>query len=148
MAITFSYQIENFQLAEPAKVRQWIQCVIGEPSLQAVAGNYRVGSIGYLFCDDAFLLEANERYLNHDTYTDIITFDYVEGGVVSGDIMISVDRVGENASIFGVPFEQELHRVIIHGILHLLGQADKSESEAAEMRNKENAALKIWETMK
>ena len=87
------------------------------------------------------------KYLNHDTLTDIITFDYVEGGVVSGDIMISVDRVGENASIFGVPFEHELHRVIIHGILHLLGQGDKSDEEAAQMRNKEEAALQLWQTI-
>ncbi|MBR1792922.1 MAG: rRNA maturation RNase YbeY [Bacteroidales bacterium] len=148
MAITFSYQIDNFRLPDAERVRRWICKVIVEPSLQAIVAEYRVGSIGYLFCDDTYLLEANQKYLNHDTYTDIITFDYVEGGLVSGDIMISVDRVGENASLFGVSFEQELHRVIIHGILHLLGQADKSEPEAAEMRNKENRALKIWETMK
>jgi rRNA maturation RNase YbeY len=85
--------------------------------------------------------------LNHDTYTDIITFDYVAGNLISGDIMISVDRVGENASMYGVAFEQELRRVIIHGVLHLLGQGDKSEIEAAEMRRLEESSLALWEAM-
>ena len=140
MAITFAYQKEDFELEEVSKIRKWITSVIQKQGC-------RVGSIGYLFCSDDYLLEANMKYLNHDTLTDIITFDYVEGGVVSGDIMISVDRVGENATIFGVPFEQELHRVIIHGILHLLGQGDKSDKEAMQMRSKEEAALQLWQTM-
>lgn len=106
-----------------------------------------VGNISYLFCDDEYQLEANRRYLDHDTYTDIITFDYVAGGLISGDIMISVDRVGENAMKFGVPFEQELHRVIVHGVLHLLGQGDKSDVEAQEMRHQEGEALALWETL-
>lgn len=106
-----------------------------------------VGNISYLFCDDEYQLEANRRYLDHDTYTDIITFDYVAGGLISGDIMISVDRVGENAMKFGVPFEQELHRVIVHGVLHLLGQGDKSDAEAQEMRRQEGEALALWETL-
>ena len=93
------------------------------------------------------MLEVNRKYLNHDTYTDIITFDYVSGNLVSGDIMISVDRIRDNAKLFSVPFEQELHRVIIHGIHHLLGQGDKTEEEAAAMRKKENDSLALWETM-
>lgn len=141
MAISFSYQKDDFALVEEAKIRQWIAAVVQ-------VRQCRVGSIGYLFCDDAYLLEANMKYLNHDTLTDIITFDYVEGTLVSGDIMISVDRVGENAVDFGVPFEQELRRVIIHGILHLLGQGDKSEEESKEMRRQENEALQIWDTMR
>ena len=106
-----------------------------------------VGNINYLFCDDEYLLGVNWQYLQHDTYTDIITFDYVAGGLVSGDIMISVERVGENATGFGVPFEQELHRVIVHGVLHLLGQGDKSDDEATEMRRQEEESLVLWNTM-
>ena len=140
MAISFSYQLDSFELENPDKIKKWITRIIND-------AHCRVGTIGYLFCSDEFLFEANVKYLNHDTLTDIITFDYVESNLISGDIMISVDRVGENARLFDVSFEQELHRVIIHGILHLLGQGDKSDIEAAEMRDKENAALQIWETM-
>ena len=104
----------------------------------------RVGNINYLFCDDEYLLGINQRYLNHDTYTDIITFDYVAGNLISGDIMISVDRVGENAAKFGVPFEQELRRVVVHGVLHLLGQGDKSDEESREMRRLEEEALSLF----
>lgn len=106
-----------------------------------------VGNINYLFCDDDYLIQVNRQYLDHDTYTDIITFDYVTGGLVSGDILISAERVGENAVQFSVPFEQELHRVVVHGVLHLLGQGDKSDSEAAEMRRQEEEALALWNTM-
>ena len=140
MAIRFSSQSGNFELAEPQKVRQWVAEVIRRRGMA-------VGNINYLFCDDEYLFEVNQQYLQHDTYTDIITFDYVAGTLVSGDIVISVDRVGENAGKFGVPFEQELHRVVIHGVLHLLGQGDKSESEAAEMRRLEEAALGLWEQL-
>ena len=140
MAIRFSSQSGNFELAEPQKVRQWVAEVIRRRGMA-------VGNINYLFCDDEYLLEVNQQYLQHDTYTDIITFDYVAGTLVSGDIVISVDRVGENAGKFGVPFKQELHRVVIHGVLHLLGQGDKSESEAAEMRRLEEAALGLWEQL-
>lgn len=140
MAIRFSSQSGNFELVEPQKVRQWVAEVIRRRGMA-------VGNINYLFCDDEYLLGVNQQYLQHDTYTDIITFDYVAGTLVSGDIVISVDRVGENAGKFGVPFEQELHRVVIHGVLHLLGQGDKSESEAAEMRRLEEAALGLWEQL-
>ena len=107
----------------------------------------KVGDIGYLFCDDDYLIEVNRTYLNHDTYTDIITFDYVEKNVISGDIMISVERVRENATVFETSFEDELHRVIIHGVLHLLGQGDKTKEEAEEMRKKESDALELWKTV-
>lgn len=137
MAINFSIEDIEFALKERAKLKKWISETIKQYGM-------RVGDIGYLFCDDAFLLKANIAYLNHDTLTDIITFDYVEGDVVSGDIMISVERVEENAKIFEVPFEQELHRVIIHGIHHLLGQGDKSDTEAQEMRRRENESLELW----
>lgn len=140
MAISFSAQNIDFELEDKVKVKKWVSDIVQ-------AQGKRVGQIGYLFCDDAYLIEANRTYLNHDTFTDIITFDYVEGDVVSGDIMISVERVKENASLFNASFDQELHRVIIHGVLHLLGQKDKSELEAAEMRNKEEAALVLWNTI-
>jgi rRNA maturation RNase YbeY len=93
------------------------------------------------------LLEANNKYLNHDTLTDIITFDYVNGNLVSGDIMISVERVSDNSVTFGVPFTDELHRVIIHGVLHLLGQGDKTDDEARIMRQREDEALALWKTI-
>ena len=137
MAIRFSVQSGDFELAEPEKVKNWIVEVVHRRGMT-------VGNIGYLFCDDEYLLGVNRQYLDHDTYTDIITFDYVAGGLVSGDILISVERVGENARQFGVTFEQELHRVIIHGVLHLLGQGDKSDAEAAEMRRQEEEALALF----
>ena len=140
MAIYFSTENIDFSLSDEAKVKRWITEVVKSQGK-------KVGNVGYLFCDDAYLIEINRTYLNHDTYTDIITFDYVEGNVVSGDIMISVERVRENANLFNTSFEQELYRVIIHGILHLLGQADKSDEDAAEMRRKEELALDLWKTI-
>ncbi len=140
MSIRFASQDIDFELLEAEKVKNWISQVI------QLRGK-RVGNISYLFCDDEYLLGVNQQYLNHDTYTDIITFDYVAADLISGDIMISIDRVGENASQFEVPFGQELHRVIIHGVLHLLGQGDKSDDEAAEMRRQEEESLALWNTM-
>ena len=140
MAIRFSCQTVNFELPEAEKVKRWVSEVV-------VRRGKQVGNINYLFCDDEYLLGVNQQYLDHDTYTDIITVDYVAGGLMSGDIMISIDRVGENAVKFAVPFEHELHRVIIHGVLHLLGQGDKSDSEAAEMRRQEEEALSLWNDM-
>lgn len=137
MSIRFATQSGDFEVPESQKVQKWIAEVVKRRDRQ-------VGNINYLFCDDAYLLQVNRQYLDHDTYTDIITFDYVAGGLISGDIMISVERVGENAEKFGVPFVGELHRVIIHGVLHLLGQGDKSDSEAREMRRQEEAALGLW----
>ena len=140
MAIFFSTENIDFELADEPKVKKWILAVVG-------AQGKRVGNLNYLFCDDSYLINVNRTYLNHDTYTDIITFDYVEGNVVSGDILISVERVRENATLFNSSFEQELRRVIIHGVLHLLGQADKSDEDAAVMRRKEESALALWNTI-
>ena len=140
MAIYFSSENIKFDLRGKLKVKKWITDLIK-------AQNKKVGDISYLFCDDAYLIEVNRTYLDHDTYTDIITFDYVEGDTISGDILISVERVKENAQLFNTTFDQELHRVIIHGVLHLLGQGDKTEAETAQMRNKEEAALALWNTM-
>ena len=140
MAITFSTQADSFCLEDEQRLIKCVKTII-------TSQGKKVGVISYLFCDDDYVLEANQSFLNHDTYTDIITFDYVEGDVVSGDIMISVDRVKENATIFDVPFDRELHRVIIHGILHLLGQGDKTTFEAAQMRKREDDALELWKTV-
>jgi rRNA maturation RNase YbeY len=140
MAIYFSSENIHFDLKGKMRVKRWITDIIK-------AQGKKVGDISYLFCDDAYLIEVNRSYLNHDTYTDIITFDYVEDNLISGDIMISVERVKENAQLFGSTFDQELHRVIIHGILHLLGQGDKTAPEAAQMRKKEEAALAVWNSM-
>ena len=140
MAISFSTENIHFDLPEPDKVKKWITHVI------RIHGK-RVGEVNYLFCDDYYLINVNRTYLNHDTYTDIITFDYVAGNIVSGDIFISIQRVEENARLFKVPFEQELHRVIIHGILHLLGQEDKSETDAKEMRRREEECLSLWNSV-
>ena len=140
MAIHFSIEKEGFKLKDKMKIKAWITSVVKKEGK-------RIGDIAYMFCDDEQVLEANISYLEHDTYTDIITFDYVEGDVVSGDILISVDRVKENANLFKCSFEQELHRVIIHGILHLLGVGDKTEEEAAVMRKREEMALALWNEM-
>ena len=140
MSIRFASQDIDFELQKAENVKKWISQVI------QLRGK-RVGNISYLFCDDEYLLGVNQQYLNHDTYTDIITFDYVAADLISGDIMISIDRVGENASQFEVPFELELRRVIIHGVLHLLGQGDKSDDEATEMRRQEEESLALWNAM-
>ena len=118
------------------QVREWIK---------AVAATYgkRVGLISYFFCSDKRILEVNLEYLQHDYYTDIITFDYCEGNKLSGDIFISLDTVRSNAEMLHQPYEQELHRVIIHGILHLCGINDKGPGEREIMEAEENKALEL-----
>ena len=109
---------------------------------EAIANEQKkLGEINYIFCDDDYLLEKNQTYLNHDTYTDIITFDYSEENSVSGDIFISIERLKENARKFAVPFDTELRRVMIHGVLHLIGYKDKSDKEKKLMREKEDFYL-------
>lgn len=111
--------------------------------IKAVAASYgrKVGEIGYLFVDDEKILEVNREYLGHDYYTDVITFDYDEDDTVSGDIVISLDTVRSNAELFGKTYEDELYRVIIHGILHLCGINDKGPGEREIMEAAENKAL-------
>jgi rRNA maturation RNase YbeY len=113
--------------------------------IKAVAATYgkRVGEIGYLFVDDEHILDVNNQYLGHDYYTDIITFDYCEGDVLNGDLVISLDTVRSNAELFGKPYEEELHRVIIHGVLHLCGLNDKGPGERELMEDAENRALAL-----
>lgn len=111
--------------------------------IKETAGSYgfKTGDIAYIFCSDEKILEINKQYLQHDYFTDIITFDYSENNVISGDIFISVDTVRSNALEFGVSFEQELKRILIHGILHLCGQDDKTPELRRQMTEKENQAL-------
>ena len=103
----------------------------------------RIGNVNYIFCTDDEILDVNRQYLHHDYYTDIITFDYSEGDLISGDLFISLDTVRSNAAEFGATFDNELHRILIHGILHLCGQADKTPEARAEMTRKENDALTL-----
>ncbi|MBR6189380.1 MAG: rRNA maturation RNase YbeY [Prevotella sp.] len=111
--------------------------------IKRVAESYgkRVGEVGYLFCDDEKILEVNKEYLQHDYYTDIITFDYCEDDVLNGDIVISLDTVRSNAEKLGKDYDEELHRVIIHGILHLCGLNDKGPGEREQMEAAENQTL-------
>lgn len=111
--------------------------------IKAVVASYgkRVGEIGYLFVNDERIIEVNREYLGHDYFTDIITFDYCEGDTLNGDIVISLDTVRSNAELFGRPYDEELHRVIIHGVLHLCGINDKGPGEREIMEAAENKAL-------
>ena len=111
----------------------------------ASAYGYKVGEIGYLFCNDEKILEVNREYLQHDYYTDIITFDYSEDDTINGDLVISLDTVKSNAELFSKPYEEELYRVIIHGILHLCGINDKGPGEREKMEAAENYALSMRE---
>lgn len=106
--------------------------------------NKKLGPINYIFCDDQYLLKINREYLNHDYYTDIITFDYVKHNLISGDIFVSLPRISENAKYFSKSFESEFRRVLAHGLLHLCGYKDKSERESAEMRAKEDYYLNVY----
>ena len=114
--------------------------------IKSVANKYKknVGEIAYIFCSDKKILEVNKQYLQHDYYTDIITFDYCERDVLNGDIFISIKTVSSNAEQFRVSFEEELRRILIHGILHLCGQEDKTPALRAEMTKKENEALEMF----
>jgi len=126
----------DFTLDNQEQITNWIENTIKEEG-------YQLEEISYIFCDDTYLLEKNIEYLNHDTLTDIISFDYSVGKIISGDIFISIERVMENASEFKVNFIDELHRVIIHGILHYCGYKDKTSNEKEVMRNKENYYLSL-----
>ena len=105
----------------------------------------KLGSINYIFCDDEFLLKVNQDYLQHDYYTDIITFDNVKGKTIAGEIFVSLQRVSDNASTLSKDYEEELRRVLAHGILHLCGYKDKSQEEEKEMRSKEDFYIKRFE---
>jgi len=127
--ISFNYETE-FKIEDESQFQSWISNVIEEE-------NCNEGELNYIFCDDEYLHKINVEYLNHDTLTDIISFDYSVGKELHGDIFISIERVADNAKDFEVTFEKELQRVMIHGILHYCGYKDKTEDEKQEMRSKE-----------
>lgn len=134
--IIFHLEDVDFHLVNEKNIIKWIKDSINIESK-------KVGEISYIFCSDEYLHKMNLEYLKHNTYTDIITFDYTENDLVSGDIFISIDRVKENAIKFNTLFEKELSRVIIHGILHLMGYDDKSAQEKKQMRSKEDFYLTL-----
>jgi rRNA maturation RNase YbeY len=134
--ISFNYETE-FELPNENAIESWISQVIASEQK-------REGEISYVFCDDDYLLELNQNYLQHDTLTDIISFDYTVGNELNGDIFISVERVRENAEIFNQTFDNELLRVIIHGVLHYCGYKDKSAADEQLMRSKENEKIAMF----
>ncbi|MBI2720735.1 MAG: rRNA maturation RNase YbeY [Bacteroidetes bacterium] len=138
MAIFFNSQHNNFKLKQGNKIKSWIKRIVELEKKQ-------IGQIHFVLTSDEELLKINQQFLKHDTYTDIITFDYSENKILSADIMISVDRVGENAGKLKTLAQEELKRVMIHGILHLCGYKDKSKVDSELMRKKENWALKKFE---
>ena len=133
--ILFNYET-NFKLDDEEQIRDWVSnCIVDY--------GFTEGELNYIFCDDDYLLNLNVEFLNHDTLTDIISFDYTLGKLVSGDIFISIERVKENAKKFNQSVESELNRVVIHGVLHYIGFKDKSESEKKIMRGEEDKCLKL-----
>jgi len=134
--INFNYETE-FTLENEQAFEDWLSRVI-------VSENKKEGEINYIFCDDEYLHKINLEYLNHDTLTDIISFDYSMGNELNGDIFVSVERVKDNAADFNVLFEDELKRVIVHGVLHYCGYKDKSESDEALMRTKEDEKIAMF----
>ena len=138
-----SYIAENVALPQlnHEAVASWVEKV-------AASLGKRVGALSYIFCDDEYMLDTNRKFLQHDYYTDIITFDYCEGDVLSGDLFISLDTVRTNAEQFGKTYDDELHRVIIHGILHLVGINDKGPGEREIMEAAENKALALLDQMR
>ncbi len=134
--ISYNYE-GDFELGDEASFSEWISAIIASESKKE-------GDINYIFCDDEYLLKLNEEYLNHDTLTDIISFDYSVGNELHGDIFISIERVRENASDFEVAFENELKRVMAHGVLHYCGYKDKTETDIQIMRSKEEEKIKMF----
>lgn len=136
--IRFFSEDTDFVIHNKKKIRSWIDKVI------AREGNKHIRSINYIFCSDSFLLRLNHKYLNHSTLTDIITFDHTDSeDDIESDIYISIDRVKDNCRSLNIPLDEELARVMIHGILHLLGYPDKTEEEKKFMRHKENECLTL-----
>lgn len=134
--ISFNYE-NDFELSNEEQFSNWISRVIASEEKKE-------GEISYIFCDDDYLLNLNEQYLNHDTLTDIISFDYSMGNEIHGDIFISTERVKDNANDFKVFFEEELKRVMVHGVLHYCGYKDKTEEDEALMRSKEDEKIKMF----
>lgn len=140
MAISFYNEQVYMPSIKKTLMRDWIKRVVA-------AHGKRLGEISYIFCDDEKILDVNRQYLQHDYYTDIITFDYTVGDKISGDLFISLDTVRSNAELFKQSYDDELHRVIIHGVLHLCGINDKGPGEREIMEKNENEALEILSSM-
>lgn len=134
--VEFYYEDIDFQLEQPQVLIDWILAVIRHEKR-------RVVHLNFIFCSDPYLHKINVEYLDHDTLTDVITFPYLDPPDVEGDIFISVDRVGENARQLKLGFEEELHRVMIHGVLHLCGYSDSTPTQKTQMGEKENEALAL-----
>jgi rRNA maturation RNase YbeY len=134
--IRYHYQID-FELGEEDKYTDWILNV-------ASRAGRSITSLDYIFCDDEALLEMNRTYLQHDYYTDILTFDYGSQMELKGDLFLSVDRIRDNAAQLGISFEEEVRRVMIHGVLHLMGYSDHNETEKADMRAREEECLQLF----
>lgn len=134
--ITFNYETD-FKLQNEDRYESWINKVVASEG-------FSIGDINYIFCNDEYLHQINVKYLNHDTLTDIISFDYTEGKVISGDIFLSVERIKDNALEFDVSFDLELLRVMTHGILHYCGYKDKSENDEKLMRTKEEEKIRLF----
>ncbi|SDR85613.1 rRNA maturation RNase YbeY [Gillisia sp. Hel1_33_143] len=131
------YSENDFDLEDHNRYSSWLERII-------LSEDKKLEEISYIFCDDEYLLNINQEYLDHDTYTDIITFDYCVGNILQADIYISTERVKENAESFQVDFDEELRRVLSHGILHLCGYKDKTVSQAEIMRGKEEEKMKLF----
>ncbi|MGV7107946.1 rRNA maturation RNase YbeY [Flavobacterium sp. U410] len=134
--ISFNYEID-FALENEDVYSDWIESIVKSEGKI-------LGEINYIFCDDEYLHQINVQYLDHDTLTDIISFDYTEGDIISGDIFLSVERVQDNANDFQVSFEEELKRVMSHGVLHYCGYKDKSEADEQLMRTKEEEKIQMF----
>lgn len=137
MSILFHNEDVKSPKIKKQLVKNWIKSVIASEGKQ-------LGNVNYIFCSDEYLLQVNKQYLNHDYYTDIITFDYVDEGLISGDIFVSVDRIEENGKQYGSGFDAELRRILVHGILHLIGFGDKTPQEKKIMTGKEDQYLAIF----
>lgn len=136
--VSYFKEDTNFDFKEKRRTNRWLK-LVAESEIR------RLGDVSVIFCSDNYILDVNLKYLQHDYFTDIITFDYCEGDTISGDLFISVDSVRENAAFYGVEFADELNRVIVHGILHLIGYDDHSKEDIKEMRAKENYYLSLRE---
>lgn len=138
--ISFYFEDTKFVFKQKTLTRKWLKLV-------AESEICRIGDISVIFCSDNYILDINQRYLSHDYFTDIITFDYREGDRLSGDLFISVDSVKENSVEYGTEFNGELNRVIVHGLLHIIGYDDHTEEQTREMRSKENYYLSLRELL-
>ena len=130
----------QYELKQKMRNNRWLKTVAGSEMR-------RLGAVNIIFCSDNYILDVNVRYLGHDYFTDIITFDYCEKDILSGDLFISIDSVRENALYYGVPFEDELDRVMVHGLLHLIGYDDHTPEQQAEMRSKEDYYLQMKQAL-